>query len=82
MCLFYGFFFLILKLIHNQYIKVEMATPSSNRAGTIPGTEQLGGLQSIGILMEPEHERTLLAWVFSSTTSGESQVLLLLAINL
>ena len=41
-------FFLILKLIHNQYIKVEMATPSRILAGTIPGTEQLGGLQSIG----------------------------------
>ena len=33
------------------------------------------------ILMEPEHEWTLLAWVYSSTPSGESQVLLLLAIN-
>ena len=33
------------------------------------------------ILMEPEHEWTLLVWVYSSTPSGESQVLLLLVIN-
>ena len=44
----WGFFFLILKLIHTQYIKVAMATHSNIPAGTIPGTEEPGGLQSIG----------------------------------
>ena len=41
-------FVLILKLVHTQYIKVEMATPSSILAGTIPWTEEPGGLQSMG----------------------------------